>query len=109
MKGSISKIETRLSNGVPVSDEQRKKVFRDICDVWKPVMRHYFTEKQKEPMPWFRMRLHYARSVAATSIVGYLLGLGDRHLSNILIHNKTGEVVHIDLGIAFEQVCQRSE
>jgi len=31
--------------------------------------------------------------------------LGDRHLSNILLDSSTGEVVHIDLGIAFEQVA----
>ena len=31
------------------------------------------------------------------------MGLGDRHASNILINKSTAEVVHIDLGIAFEQ------
>jgi ataxia telangiectasia mutated family protein len=41
--------------------------------------------------------------VATTSIVGHVLGLGDRHTSNILLDNSTGEVVHIDLGIAFDQ------
>ena len=30
-------------------------------------------------------------------------GLGDRHLQNILIDKITAEVIHIDLGIAFEQ------
>jgi ataxia telangiectasia mutated family protein len=69
-------------------------------------MRHYFTEKRKKPMCWFAMRLNYTRSVATTSIVGHILGLGDRHVSNILIDNGSGEVVHIDLGIAFEQVRQ---
>ena len=32
-----------------------------------------------------------------------MLGLGDRHINNILIDNTSGEVVHIDLGVAFEQ------
>ena len=50
------------------------------------------------------MRLCYSRSIATTSIVGHVLGLGDRHISNILFDNVTGEVVHIDLGIAFDQV-----
>jgi len=50
------------------------------------------------------MRLNYTRSVATTSIVGHILGLGDRHTSNILMDSYTGEVVHIDLGIAFDQV-----
>lgn len=70
----------------------------------RPVMRYFFTEKHKIPMAWFSMRLNYTRSVATTSIVGHLLGLGDRHCSNILLDNVNGEVIHIDLGIAFDQV-----
>ena len=70
---------------------------------FRPVFRHFFTEKNKLPMAWFSARLKYARSVATTSIVGHILGLGDRHVSNILIDNTSGELVHIYLGIAFDQ------
>ncbi|KAI0358095.1 hypothetical protein OH77DRAFT_1421375 [Trametes cingulata] len=77
--------------------------FLRLREQFRPVMRHYFTEKHKTPMSWYTMRLNYARSVATNSIVGHILGVGDRHTSNILMDNKTGEVVHIDLGIAFEQ------
>lgn len=80
------------------------KVYYETRSKVKPVMRHYFTEKSKSPVTWFAMRLKYTRSVATTSIVGHILGLGDRHTSNILLDNSTGEVVHIDLGIAFDQV-----
>ncbi|QRV74291.1 phosphatidylinositol 3- and 4-kinase [Ceratobasidium sp. AG-Ba] len=79
------------------------ETFMEIRENFKPVMRHFFTEAHKLPTAWFDMRLNYQRSAATTSIVGHVLGLGDRHLSNILIHNVTGEVVHIDLGIAFDQ------
>lgn len=79
--------------------------FKFIKTQFKPVMRHYFTEIHKTPISWFAMRLKYTRSVATTSIVGHILGLGDRHISNILLDSVTGEVVHIDLGIAFEQAC----
>ena len=37
------------------------------------------------------------------SIVGYIIGLGDRHSSNILMDQASAEMVHIDLGVAFEQ------
>lgn len=43
------------------------------------------------------------RSAAVSSIVGYVLGIGDRHAHNILVHQRTAEVVHIDFGVTFEQ------
>ena len=43
--------------------------------------------------------LHNVRALPT----GYIIGLGDRHSHNILLDRKTAEVVHIDLGIAFEQ------
>jgi len=55
------------------------------------------------PDEWFRSRLAYTRSTAAISMLGWVLGLGDRHGHNILLDEKSGEVVHIDLGVAFEQ------
>ncbi len=45
----------------------------------------------------------YVRSCAVNSMVGHVLGIGDRHSSNILLSQKSGEVVHIDFGIVFEQ------
>ncbi|KAH7439401.1 hypothetical protein KP509_04G059200 [Ceratopteris richardii] len=36
-------------------------------------------------------------------MVGYIVGLGDRHAMNILLDQKSAEIVHIDLGVAFEQ------
>lgn len=38
-----------------------------------------------------------------SSIVGYVLGIGDRHSQNILVQQRTAEVVHIDFGVTFEQ------
>ncbi len=34
--------------------------------------------------------------------VGYLIGLGDRHLGNILLEGSSGGVVHIDFNIIFD-------
>ena len=41
--------------------------------------------------------------MARNAAAGHVIGLGDRHSSNILIHKRTANVVHIDLGVAFEQ------
>lgn len=93
----------RSNKGNPLVQTMVTELYLDMIQKFHPVMRHFFTESHKTPMSWFRMRLNYARSVATTSIVGHVLGLGDRHTSNILVNNDTGEVTHIDLGIAFDQ------
>lgn len=38
-------------------------------------------------------------------MVGYILGLGDRHGENILFDSFTGECVHVDFNCLFNKVC----
>ncbi|KAL5051771.1 hypothetical protein BDW71DRAFT_169420 [Aspergillus fruticulosus] len=92
----IADVQTR-------SFEQRVRTYRQITEKFHPVMRYFFMEKFNNPDDWFARRLSYTQSTAAISILGHVLGLGDRHGHNILLDERTGEVVHIDLGVAFEQ------
>ena len=77
--------------------------FKEICNRNHPAFRFFFIENFCDPTEWLTARLAYVRSVAINSIVGYILGIGDRHAHNILIDTLTGEVVHIDFGIVYEQ------
>ena len=81
---------------------QRIQAYRHVTDNFHPVLRFFLMEHFLNPDDWFARRLAYSRSTAAISILGYVLGLGDRHGHNILLDEQTGEVVHIDLGVAFE-------
>ena len=45
----------------------------------------------------------FSKSLAVMSMLGYVIGLGDRHLDNILFDQETGEIVHIDYNICFEK------
>jgi phosphatidylinositol kinase/protein kinase (PI-3 family) len=38
------------------------------------------------------------------SVVGYILGLGDRHGGNIMLDIKTGESIHVDYNLVFNKV-----
>lgn len=79
------------------------KTFQNVCEHIKPVFHHFFLEHFYNPGVWFERRMAYAHSLATTSMIGYILGIGDRHVNNILIDTATAELIHIDFGIAFEQ------
>ncbi|KAH9632713.1 hypothetical protein HF086_013085 [Spodoptera exigua] len=85
------------------SHESKLNVYNKIVKSFKPVFHYFFTERYLDPVTWYERRLAYTKSVATSSMVGYILGLGDRHVFNILIDSRTAEVIHIDLGIAFDQ------
>ena len=65
--------------------------------------------KSKSSESWLERRTTYTRSLATMSMVGYILGLGDRHPSNLLIDKHTGQVVHIDFGDCFEVAMHREK
>lgn len=58
---------------------------------------------------WLERRTNYTRSLAVMSIVGYILGLGDRHCSNLLLSRESGKIVHIDFGDCFESAMEREK
>ena len=58
---------------------------------------------------WLERRVTYTRSLGVNSMIGYILGLGDRHPSNLLLDQITGKVVHIDFGDCFEVAQQRDK
>ncbi|XP_059563971.1 serine-protein kinase ATM isoform X4 [Myotis daubentonii] len=100
---SAYQCQKKMMDAQKKSYEEKYETFMDICNNFQPVFRYFCMEKFLDPAVWFEKRLAYTRSVATSSIVGYILGLGDRHVQNILINEQSAELVHIDLGVAFEQ------
>lgn len=43
------------------------------------------------------------------SMVGYVLGLGDRHPSNLMLDRFSGKIMHIDFGDCFEVAMNREK
>jgi ataxia telangiectasia mutated family protein len=97
-----STIRNKIDAASKESNDSRIKIYKNIADNFNPAMRFFFLEQYPDPDVWFEKRIAYTRSTAAISILGHVVGLGDRHLHNILLDENSGEVVHIDLGVAFE-------
>ena len=78
---------TTLKAMFAVANQPAKQLdtFRAVCARFRPVLHHFFLEAFASPTEWFRSRLAYTRSVATSSMAGYVIGLGDRHLSNMLV------------------------
>lgn len=96
-----STCRTEIAEAAKTSAENRLRVFNKVCRDFKPVFHKFFEENFLHPTVWYERRRAYIHSVATTSMVGYILGIGDRHVSNILIDKTTAELVHIDFGMFF--------
>nr|ODO02228.1 serine/threonine-protein kinase ATR [Cryptococcus depauperatus CBS 7855] len=71
---------------------------------YQPTVFHeWFLSTWPEPSAWLASRLAYSRTLAVMSMIGYVLGLGDRHGENILFDGLSGDTVHVDLNCLFDK------
>ncbi|KAG0036958.1 hypothetical protein BGZ82_003407 [Podila clonocystis] len=66
----------------------------------------FFRKLSRSPHGFFALQQEFVESLAIANIFGYILGLGDRHLRNLLINLSTGHVVPIDFGYVFGSSSQ---
>ncbi|XP_073148880.1 uncharacterized protein [Henckelia pumila] len=84
--------------------EVKRKV---LLELMKETPKHLLYQElwcASEGFQAFNSKLkRYSGSVAAMSIVGHILGLGDRHLDNILVDFCRGDIMHIDYNVCFDK------
>ncbi|CAN0181005.1 unnamed protein product, partial [Laminaria digitata] len=76
---------------------------QNVLEGQQPCFHLWFVDHFAEPTAWFEARTTFARSAAVWSSVGHVVGLGDRHGENILIHTDSGECVHVDFDCLFDK------
>ncbi len=117
----------RDARKIPVTQEQRLLLqmssdFANLCvmqkiEIFKVVMantdgmdlKKILWLQSQSAEAWFERRTNYTRSLATMSMVGYILGLGDRHCSNLMLDRQTGKIIHIDFGDCFEVAMHREK
>lgn len=105
----VRKGDSKLSNadlyGLIYSNYSREMITREFqktqnsipWDLFKRFLRTLSSNTES----YFVLRNEFIRSYAVASTCQYILGIGDRHLSNWMIDLKTGKAIGIDFGIAF--------
>lgn len=84
-------------------DPAKIHIFDEVIASFPPVFHEWFVEMFPEPGAWFTARLKYTRSAAVMSIVGHVLGLGDRHGENVLFEEGNGGTLHVDFNCLFDK------
>ena len=104
-KGEIdhNTILKQFMNAKEESKEKKVALYRSVTQQFTPVLHYFFLERFFHPQQWFYSVTNFTSTLSISSIVGYIVGLGDRHLRNIMIDSTTGQLIHIDFGILFEK------
>lgn len=78
-------------------------LYDKTCNELSPVLHQWYIDQFSDPAIWYLARKNFTRTSAVMSIVGYVIGLGDRHCENILFFKKNGATLHIDFDCLFEK------
>ncbi|XP_071056684.1 serine/threonine-protein kinase ATR [Onthophagus taurus] len=68
-----------------------------------PVLGEWFRKTFPDVQNWLTSRTAYIRTTSVMSMIGYVLGLGDRHGENVLLDSSCGDVVHVDFNCLFNK------
>jgi hypothetical protein len=104
-------VSSKNEEGRPMVVQRLEAFRRVLCTKWVAdsvnALRDVMWISAPTPETWLRYQRNFSKTCAVTSMIGYIVGLGDRHCGNTLIEEGTGRVVHIDLGLCFEFAQQR--
>lgn len=89
---------TQLDKGLKASSS---KAWDYVQDRIRLQFHRHFYSTCPDGNSWHETRLRFTRSLAAWSMFGYIIGLGDRHCDNILMTN-TGDLIFIDFDCVFD-------
>ncbi|OAA55658.1 Protein kinase-like domain protein [Cordyceps fumosorosea ARSEF 2679] len=84
--------------------DSKLRVFTDdVLGRFPALLPLWFVRQFPNPSAWFAARLRYTRSCAVMSMVGTILGLGDRHGENVNLEEGSGGIFHVDFNCLFDK------
>ncbi len=98
---SLGQVRDMEMEKMPV--DRRRKRFLELVQLHAPVFDNWFREQFSNPHNYFQARSAYIKSTAVMSMIGYMMGLGDRHGENIMFDEASGDTVHVDFNCLFNR------
>ncbi|CAN9506484.1 unnamed protein product [Ophioblennius macclurei] len=111
----LSKFGSKDTNGIALYGQAYKRAKRDdvvanftkmLQDVPTDLLKRAFLKMCNSPEAFLSLRSHFISSHALLCVSHWILGIGDRHLSNFMINMETGGMIGIDFGHAFGSATQ---
>ncbi|XP_066538129.1 DNA-dependent protein kinase catalytic subunit [Hoplias malabaricus] len=110
----ISKVAGKVDGIMRYAEVYRKANCTDTVNNFKRIeqtvpedlLRRAFVKMSTTPEAFLSLRSHFTSSHALLCVSHWVLGIGDRHLSNFMINTETGGMVGIDFGHAFGSATQ---
>jgi serine/threonine-protein kinase ATR len=78
-------------------------MLEQLNKMFSPVFSRWFVQTFPDPGAWLEARSAFTVSTASWSIMGAMVGLGDRHGENLLINLDTGSLVQVDFDCLFDK------
>nr|XP_054607336.1 DNA-dependent protein kinase catalytic subunit isoform X2 [Nothobranchius furzeri] len=99
-----------LLYGVTYRKAKRTEVVNNFLKMLQCVpsdlLKRAFLKMCNSPEAFLSLRSHFISSHALLCVSHWILGIGDRHLSNFMINMETGGMIGIDFGHAFGSATQ---
>ena len=101
-------MEIKKAYDQSVADQKKdsnavKQWLTAVLEKYPPVFNKWWTKHYPDPATWLSARLNFTRTYAVWCMVGHAVGLGDRHLENVLLDTSNGDAIQIDFGCLFDK------
>ena len=74
-RGDLSFMQTqKMILEAVATPAKQLSTFKAVCASFSPVLHHFFLENFRDPSDWFDKRIRFTRSVAVSSMAGYVIG-----------------------------------
>ncbi|TKR77813.1 hypothetical protein L596_018721 [Steinernema carpocapsae] len=86
-----------------LSKDKRLEGFQKLLETYPAVLSEWFRIQFAQPSKWYTARTAFTTTSAVMSMLGFVMGLGDRHAENILVDMTTGQIMHVDYNMLFNK------